>query len=237
MEIFHLNDDNTLISGGNWYMDPFSKEEIWFSNTKMYSYFWDNYELKGGQVWNIINGLDKDYKHTCKNCGGELMFRGMKIGFPTFCSSSCRASYNFRSLWSDDYYKSYLTNLSKDRWNDKEYRDYILSNTIHSAKGRLEANYSYFINNGSIHDNCYFYLAFAKDKSYVKFGVSCQELVHNKLLDGYVTLHKLLIQERWFVANLEYFLAEHFLSEWFHNNKESWREFKSKFKELLPKIK
>lgn len=235
MEIFHLNEDKTLVSGGNWYMDPFKEEEVWFSNTKMYSYFWDNYGLEGYQVWNIIKGLDKDEKHYCLNCGGEVYFRGMKIGYPTFCCSSCRSSHTWKTIWSDSNYRSYLSNLAKERWKDEEYRNYILSSTIHSAKGRLEANYSYFINAGDIHDSCYFYLAFANDKSYVKFGISNQS-VSNKLLDGYFILHKLVKNERWFVANLEYYLAEYFKGEWFLNDKDTWKLFKIKFKEVLTMI-
>ena len=213
--IYHVESNGDLIKVGYRYMDPFCPYEYLIG--KEPKYFEDYYGLTKAQVWNICHGLDKDQKHYCPNCGAELTFHGFSQGaFGTYCSRSCRQSYNLKNMWKDP-----------------DYREYTLSNSVHRFDSIIKRNYTEFLNQGELDDECFLYLAWTKSYNYdyVKFGASGMNIELKRKRDNYITTHKLFSGTRQEIADLEYNLSMHFKQEWFTPDK--FQDFKSKLKELL----
>lgn len=143
-----------LIYGTRRVLDPFREDEVWVIGSRGISnYFLVTYGLTQSQVWNLVNGYDKDHIHYCPICGKELKFLRLSKGFGKTCGSR---SCSMKLVMSDPGTRSSrVTNL----------------NSVSSqARGRS----TQFKSQGSLSDPCTLYYSIEGD--IIKYGITSRYL-------------------------------------------------------------
>lgn len=196
---------------GTWALDPFKEDEVWINRRWFGKYFKENYDLEQFQVWNILNGFDKNQKHYCKlsSCDKEVNFISLSKGFQSFCNSSHGLLYRYES--DPKFYESVLS------------RSRNIGTQFTSPVSLAKSGFTKFMKLGNSDDTCVFYFAITDSSEYpFKFGITHNfQNRMNYYGDSYKSIHKVLINTRLFVASLErdlklYLNQNH---EWFTSSK------------------
>lgn len=213
--VYHRTDENKLISSGyhnsRKYVDPFWKDEYWFSSKILKRYFKTNYNLNHYQVWNLLNNHPIDKKFYCKQCDEELGFN-FSSGPGNFCSYKCELQYqkeNNKEFVEANRLSSVksITNYNKTKWNDPETYarlSKIVGNTLtkynESRKSlNIDEMYQFYISrtyrceiarfNNSDRELRYFYISrFSNQDTGFKVGLhysSDSEYLRSYLNEGY----------------------------------------------------
>lgn len=175
--IYHLNGNYLIWTSKLKFLDPFCPYEYEVVTFQAEWYFKTYYGLNKKQVWNLINGYDKDYIHICARdgCNNPVAFTNrLTRGFQTYCCHSCAS---------------------------KVTASYYTDSNINSKRGKNNAEWSFFMNKGNENDECVLYLAYSKDyPDWYKFGVS-QNINSEWKQSQYTYIHTLVKSTRLNVAN------------------------------------
>lgn len=197
--IYHKTDSGLIIKD-SYILDPFWNDEVWIYGSFSKRYFKSNYNLDNSQVWNLVQGLNKDHIHMCNNpeCDNQCYFMNLSRGFTKSCCSSCSTSV-----------------LNIDNWEAGIFDN---SRRVMTPEWYAKRNRTQFMNLGDPTDLCNFYLGLDKD-NLLKFGIT-QDTLREKKKNGKLrTIHHIFSGTRLEVSNFEYKVSLKFKSERLEFNK------------------
>lgn len=153
--IYHkdLNNVSGLVesyneNGCRVYLDPFCEHEDWISCYHFNKVMREYYGLNPEQVFNKIHNLDKDAKHYCLTCGGEVHLIKWSKGFAKYCCPSCSSS-------------AIMSNLNKQWWSGERENPY--TNSIEQF-ALIERSYELRINSEVSYTNRFLYFVVFSDR-------------------------------------------------------------------------
>ena len=218
-----------------WYHDPFIEEITPVSYKSWKKYLKDTYDLTPQEVYNIVNGFDRNYKGRCKICGSDDIIWSIQRGYSPTCKSiecigkhrSNLTSEMNRVNWTKSEYRERQSKVSSKilkevilpkLWSDPEYR--VKKSKLHSERmTRFNSDPKFFSKShkgsfmryGSESDRCYLYAGYTETR--FKYGVT-SKIKRRPYEVGILYPHTLVTSTRKYVADLEEYLNLNLGSEY-----------------------
>lgn len=237
------------------YLDPFKEEEIKVANVKWVSYLKENYNLEPIEVWNIVNGFDKDYRRRCKYCNSLTRWTNHK-GYSSVCQDkecrkrhdSERCSSTLKKLWkTEEYYNSRkelfqkaVKHMTEVAWSDPEFRKrkskQFTEELIKWGKNpeiRSKCNRATFISRVPEGKECYFYVGCTEEG--FKYGITSNYSFRTKDA-GIKSPHKLAKGYKYYISELEYLVKLNFPEASEYRPFTELRKFFTSFKKAVQRL-
>jgi hypothetical protein len=192
------------------------EDNEWIAANFMDRYLHKNYGIGSKEYYNLIHGLPINYHKLCDvpGCGKPVKFRTLWHGYRSTCSYECRDK-----LQSDRMIEWYATASDEERqqfldaqhqwWWDDNYKSEFIDLFGFSRKVKTSTkvvatwNFKKYLFEGSLIDNCNFYIA--KTATQFKFGITNEEYYIGWNKD-YLKRKILFWSNRLRVASLEYLI-------------------------------